>query len=466
MGSAQRVHRDPEQRPVRRLCLPALCQVLPADVPWLSLCNSSVHIHRIHQSKGEIDFIPHGRSERLTFHGGSRHPSFGSTSSVRPSMARQDSSAMSDAGSVFDSAASDHCVDDSAASVSTGVPAGPLTPSASMPGTPAMPSAASMKPPSSRRSSMSSSVAASPPPPTSRFARSPSPLPAIRPNSLPPTAPTRPAVSNKLYGDESYTHYFRRLTFSPDGALLLTPAGQIESSLLAPSFVAAGSADNDGGGSSSKDGKPKRPAAATDVTKPTVYIYSRANLSNGPIAHLPGQRTASVAVRFNPILYDLRDGKAAARPPKTIVVDEKGADEVKVRMNDAVEAAVVKDDPPANAEASSSSAPHLSGATPVSDPHLLSPSPSPATPGFSTSSTFALQYRMYFAVATQDAVLLYDTQQTSPIAIFVGLHYAGFTDLTWSPDGQTLLLSSIDGYCTVVVCLFFHSDLADGALAD
>jgi chromatin assembly factor 1 subunit B len=373
-------------------------------------------------------------------------------------MARQDSTAMSDAGSVFDSAASDHGVDDSAASVSTGVPAGPLTPSASMPGTPAMPSASAMKPPSSRRSSMSSSVAASPPPPTSRFARSPSPLPAIRPNSQPPTAPTRPAVSNKLYGDESYTHYFRRLTFSPDGALLLTPAGQIESSLLAPSFIGATGGDNDGA-SASKDKKPKRPAAATDVTKPTVYIYSRANLSNGPIAHLPGQRTASVAVRFNPILYDLRDGKAAARPPKTIVVDETSADEVKVRMYDAVEAAVVKDESPSTAEASSSTTPLLSGTAPVGDPHLLSPSPSPAPPTLSTSSsTFALPYRMYFAVATQDAVLLYDTQQTSPIAIFVGLHYAGFTDLTWSPDGQTLLLSSIDGYCTVVVSPFRVDD--------
>lgn len=433
-------------------CSPSFTPLLLHFLREMNSRNSSVHIHRIHQSKGEIDFIPHGRSERLTFHGGgSRHPSF-DASCARPNMARQDSTALSDAGSVFDSAASDHGVDDSAASVSTGVPAGPLTPSASMPGTPAMPSTASMKPPSSRRSSMSSSVAASPPPPSSRFARSPSPLPAIRPNSQPPTAPTRPAVTNKLYGDESYTHYFRRLTFSPDGALLLTPAGQIESSLLAPSLIAAVGADTEGA-SSSKECKPKRPAAATDATKPTVYIYSRANLSNGPIAHLPGQRTASVAVRFNPILYDLRDGMTAVRSPKTIVVDEKSADEVKVRMYDAVEAAVVKDDPPANAEASSSSAPLLSGAPPVTNPHLLSPSPSPAPPALSASSTFALPYRMYFAVATQDAVLLYDTQQTSPIAIFVGLHYAGFTDLTWSPDGQTLLLSSIDGYCTVVVGL-------------
>lgn len=87
---------------------------------------------------------------------------------------------------------------------------------------------------------------------------------------------------------------------------------------------------------------------------------------------------------------------------------------------------------------------------------------------------------MYYAVATQDAVLLYDTQQTGPIAIFHGLHYAGFTDLAWSvfwlvlclnyeltssrfrsPDGQSLILSSIDGYCSVVVRYLAASLLCD-----
>lgn len=65
--------------------------------------------------------------------------------------------------------------------------------------------------------------------------------------------------------------------------------------------------------------------------------------------------------------------------------------------------------------------------------------------------TVALISLLVCSVATQDAVLLYDTQQPSPVAIFVGLHYSGFTDLAWSPDGQTLMLSSIDGYCSVIV---------------
>jgi len=31
------------------------------------------------------------------------------------------------------------------------------------------------------------------------------------------------------------------------------------------------------------------------------------------------------------------------------------------------------------------------------------------------------------------------------------MHYASFTDLSWSPDGQTLVMSSTDGYCSVIV---------------
>ena len=44
---------------------------------------------------------------------------------------------------------------------------------------------------------------------------------------------------------------------------------------------------------------------------------------------------------------------------------------------------------------------------------------------------FALPYRVVYAVATQDAVLVYDTQQQTPIAVVSNLHYATFTDVTW-----------------------------------
>ena len=55
-----------------------------------------------------------------------------------------------------------------------------------------------------------------------------------------------------------------------------------------------------------------------------------------------------------------------------------------------------------------------------------------------------------FAVATLDSVLIYDTENLLPIAFVDGIHYAEITDLSWSVDGKTLLVSSKDGYCTVI----------------
>lgn len=94
-------------------------------------------------------------------------------------------------------------------------------------------------------------------------------------------------------------------------------------------------------------------------------------------------------------------------------------------------------------------------------------------------------YRMVFAVATLDSIILYDTevrrrcacvchtappellhvdshvlvlylatthmmQLAAPFALLGGLHFAAITDLSWSTDGQFLVASSRDGYCSIV----------------
>ena len=41
---------------------------------------------------------------------------------------------------------------------------------------------------------------------------------------------------------------------------------------------------------------------------------------------------------------------------------------------------------------------------------------------------------MVYAVASLDAVLVYDTQQIAPFAYFSNMHYSGITDLAWSVD--------------------------------
>lgn len=61
-----------------------------------------------------------------------------------------------------------------------------------------------------------------------------------------------------------------------------------------------------------------------------------------------------------------------------------------------------------------------------------------------------LPYRMIFAIATKCSVYLYDTQQKLPFGLISNIHYTRLTDLTWSNDGNTLLVSSTDGYCSIV----------------
>jgi chromatin assembly factor 1 subunit B len=69
----------------------------------------------------------------------------------------------------------------------------------------------------------------------------------------------------------------------------------------------------------------------------------------------------------------------------------------------------------------------------------------------SSAPYFALPYRMVFAVACYDSVLLYDTESFGrPVARVAGVHYAELTDLAWTPDGSALLVSSTDGSVSVV----------------
>jgi chromatin assembly factor 1 subunit B len=101
------------------------------------------------------------------------------------------------------------------------------SPTPSTPGTPTSMSMPMNPPPlsSSRRSSFSGSPAQSS---ISAFRRSASPspalpLPAVKPSSPKPQSSTR---SMSLYHNEALLSFFRRLSFSTDGSLLLAPAGQ------------------------------------------------------------------------------------------------------------------------------------------------------------------------------------------------------------------------------------------------
>lgn len=74
-----------------------------------------------------------------------------------------------------------------------------------------------------------------------------------------------------------------------------------------------------------------------------------------------------------------------------------------------------------------------------------------------------LPYRMIIAIATIKSVFLYDTEQQYPVATMCNAHYDRLTDLAWSADGTQLIISSIDGYCSVIV---FGPDELGEPLAD
>lgn len=68
----------------------------------------------------------------------------------------------------------------------------------------------------------------------------------------------------------------------------------------------------------------------------------------------------------------------------------------------------------------------------------------------SKESYLKLSYKLVFAVATSNEVLIFDTESVEPLGIIGNLHYTPLTDLSWSEDGNLLMVSSTDGFCSYV----------------
>ena len=253
------------------------------------------------------------------------------------------------------------------------------SPIPSSPGTP-LTSNLPMDPPPvshSRRSSFGSS-------PSIRRSASPAssiPLPAVRPLEAqsPSLLPGIGVKNSSIYANETLTSFFRRLSFAPDGSLLFTPAGQYKTSQVSP-------AD---------------PTKTIDEVTNTVYIYTRAGFNKPPVAHLPGHKKPSVAVKCSPVFYTLRQG---VKPTNHMVLDSSGEGTLSTLPDSAISPSPNK--------------------TPSSGSEGI-PIPQGSTPAF------ALPYRIIYAVATQDAIMVYDTQQQTPLCVVSNLHFATFTDLTW-----------------------------------
>lgn len=274
------------------------------------------------------------------------------------------------------------------------------SPAPSNPGTP-LATPLPMDPPpalSSRRSSFGSS-------PSFRRSESPAPslpLPAIRPEISSPSlnAAMGLAVRNtNIYHNETLTSFFRRLTFTPDGSLLFTPAGQYKTSYPLPT----------------------QPAKTMDEIQNTVYIYTRAGFNKPPVAHLPGHKKPSIAVKCSPIFYTLRQ---QIKPTNHITIDTASNSEEIPLLPDPIvpqHTSTFMEPPPLLHSGS------VSDSRPTSSPKPSDGDPTTLTP----PPAFSLPYRMVYAVATQDTVFVYDSQQTIPLCVVSNLHFATFSDLTW-----------------------------------
>lgn len=61
-----------------------------------------------------------------------------------------------------------------------------------------------------------------------------------------------------------------------------------------------------------------------------------------------------------------------------------------------------------------------------------------------------LPYKIVYAVATLDSIILYDTSSSLPIAAFSQIHFDSITDIAWSRNGDYLAISSRDCFCSII----------------
>jgi len=75
---------------------------------------------------------------------------------------------------------------------------------------------------------------------------------------------------------------------------------------------------------------------------------------------------------------------------------------------------------------------------------------------------FDIPYKMVFAVATTDSILLYSTQSLVPVIlvsnIIGNIHFAPLTDISWT-GSKMMGVSSSDGYCSFMI--FDKNELGD-----
>ena len=216
-----------------------------------------------------------------------------------------------------------------------------------------------------------------------------------------------------LFLDENVGSFYRRPCWSPDGSFLLLPCGQYQT------------------------------GTQSGPTRPTTHVLARGNLGT-PCAHLPSPDKPVIAVRFCPVLFERRvaSGSAEGATAPATSLGPQGA------VAPTGTAAGTGDEA-ANEFASLAASPDTMANTAAS--HSGRSSDASRTKGASSTEWMHdLPYRVVWAVATLDSIILYDSMLRQPLLVACNVHYAALTDIAWLPSGAGLIVSSIDGYCTLI----------------
>lgn len=142
-----------------------------------------------------------------------------------------------------------------------------------------------------------------------------------------------------------------------------------------------------------------------------------------PLFYIPSGKPV-IAVRCSPILYKLWEGKQSSHKSSTPIPVTTPTPDVSASTSPTSTPAVPAEAIPTH------DAPKAD--TPINEPSITPtpspvPSPAPATP---SRSFIKLDYRIVFAIATVDSVVVYDTQHLHPLAYMGDMHYANMTDVT------------------------------------
>eukprot|EP00127_Corallochytrium_limacisporum_P005010 Clim_evm6s197 gene=Clim_evmTU6s197 len=258
-----------------------------------------------------------------------------------------------------------------------------------------------------------------------------------------PPQPQQPPVRQRLFHDETLLSFFRRLTFSPDASMLVTPAGLHEASENA------------------------------------VLLFSSEDL-NSPVVSLRGFTSPAVAVRFHPDLFKLNN---APDEDTKVEVSEETASKGETETSETEEKPTeVNRDAKIEETGKESTTTEEGNVTinaeigkertldeQVDDILRNGPKPfktSKDTPAkrskpavdvakirhsnHSTDLPLDHPYAMVFAVVTLNAVHVYRTDRAKPIFVAQNLHYASLTDVAFMADSDMMVVTSKDGFCSLV----------------